>query len=95
MRTLMSARAAIMAMLCLWMAMAGAVDAKACECIGGVSACVAAPQTPAVFVGRIAGWVAGEVLFDVERAVRGVTRGRIHLDSGSGNCAFPFRTALP
>jgi len=48
-------------------------------------------QGQAVFVGRVAGWVAGEVLFEVERAVRGVKRGRIRVDSGSGNCAFSFK----
>ncbi len=92
MRTLISARVAIMAALCLGVLTGWAADARACECVAGAPACIAAPRTRAVFVGRVAGWAAGEVLFDVERAVRGVKRGRIRLDSGSGNCAFPFRT---
>lgn len=94
MRTLISARAAIMGALCLGVLAGWAADARACECVGGAPACVAAPRARAVFVGRVAGWAAGEVLFDVERAIRGVKRGRIRLDSGSGNCAFPFRTGI-
>jgi hypothetical protein len=90
MRVRLSARAAIIGFLCLGGWLAGAAVAWACECVKVSSTCMAAAKTPAVFVGRVVGWVAGEVLFEVERPVRGVKRGRFRVDAGSGNCAASF-----
>jgi hypothetical protein len=91
MRAMVVARAAVIGALGLGSWLGSSVDAAACECVVTGPPCVGATQAQAVFVGRVAGWVAGEVLFDVERAVRGVKRGRIRIDSGAGNCAFSFK----
>jgi hypothetical protein len=84
-------RAALIGGACLGVWLAGSVDARACECTATRLACEAAPEARVVFVGRVAGRAQGDVLFDVERAMKGVRRGRIRLDSGDGDCMFSFR----
>jgi hypothetical protein len=91
MRAMVMARAVIIGGLGLGCWLGSSLEAAACDCAWPGTACVAIPQTQAVFVGRVAGWTDGEVLFDVERAVRGAKHGRIRVDSGPGNCAVSFK----
>jgi len=85
------ARAALIGAVCLGVWLAAAADARACECVAPGPACAVAPEARAVFIGRVAGRAQGDVLFDVERAVKGGPRGRIRLDSGDGDCMFSFK----